>query len=314
MTLTMTVERPEDDIALESELAALVAQYELAQRNRIASGAFLRAHGAGSNAFPDIAPTGRAASRALLREIDEQDGKGSGGSGGSGLLLGMLYREESRMEQLLADAMTACVQRHRTWPWLLRVKGIGPVLSARLLARLRIDRAPTPSSFWKYCGLATEEGERYTCAGCGATMTLSAGRSPRGPHRSPDGHRCNASFQVDRSCAARTAMRHPLRGQRRSFDVDARTICHLVGVSFLRRGGAYRHVYDELRARIPTEHPDWTALHQHRAAMRVMEKLFLAHLWAVWREQLGDTPRPAYEVARRGRAAVARKPWSMVDS
>ena len=262
------------------ELPTLVAHYELAQRNRIASGALLR----------------------------------SAASPGSNATLEELHATELRAERSLARAMAACVEEHPTWPWLESVKGIGPTLSARLLARLRIERAPTPSSFWQYCGLSTVPGDRYRCLDCAATITIAAGRTPPTRHHMQDGRACAAALIHDRAPEVRVAVRYATRGQRRPFDAEARSLCHMIGTSFLRRGTRYRRVYDARRERLEGQKPGWSKMHRHLAAMRVMEKLFLAHLWMVWRGQTGAEVRLPYEVARRGRAGSVISPWEMAGA
>lgn len=47
--------------------------------------------------------------------------------------------------------------------------------------------------------------------------------------------------------------------------------------------GPYRAAYDERRARATEAHPDWTDLHRHRDAGRVMVQKLVRHLWAEWR-------------------------------
>jgi hypothetical protein len=229
----------------------VVSAYELAQRNRIATAAHLR-----------------------TMQAD---------SGSASAPMAELIKVEAETEKAIAKQMARQVQEHPAWPWLERVRGVGPTLSARLLARLRIERAPTPSSFWKFCGLSTVEGTRYICPKCGAALVRVQGTAPPRRHHAPDGEPCGQRLEdAPPQGKVRVAARLPSRGQARSFDVGARTLCHLIGVSFLRRGGRYREVYYARRDRINAQHPDWTKLHAHLAGMRVMEKLFLAHLWTVW--------------------------------
>jgi hypothetical protein len=264
-------------------LTRTVSAYELAQRNRIATAAHLRASMSESE----------SASETMVE----------------------LNRIELQTEKALAKEMARRVVEHPAWPWLERVRGVGPTLSARLLARLRIERAPTPSSFWKFCGLSTVEGSRYTCARCGATVMRVRGTAAPRRHLSPTGGSCDQRLdETPPEGIVRVAARLPSRGQARAFDVGARTLCHIIGVSFLRRGGKYREVYYARRAKFLEQHPDWTPLHSHLAGMRVMEKLFLAHLWSVWAERLGMPERTPYPVRMRGRAGVSISPWEMVDS
>lgn len=48
--------------------------------------------------------------------------------------------------------------------------------------------------------------------------------------------------------------------------------------------GPYRVVYDMRRADTEVAHPDWTKLHSHRDALRIMTKALIADLWSAWRE------------------------------
>ena len=65
----------------------------------------------------------------------------------------------------------------------------------------------------------------------------------------------------------------------------------------LRTNSPYRRVYDEARGYYEQAHPDWTKAHQHAAALRKMIKLWLAHLWEVWRKLEGLPVREPYIVA-----------------
>jgi hypothetical protein len=43
--------------------------------------------------------------------------------------------------------------KHPLWPWLSSIRGIGPILSARLLHRIDGKTFPSPAHLWSYCGL-----------------------------------------------------------------------------------------------------------------------------------------------------------------
>ena len=79
------------------------------------------------------------------------------------------------LSRLLEDAVT----QHPAWPWLMQVRGVGRRLAARLLSRLRIELARSPSAFWAYCALATVQAVEYRCA-CAARPRS---RRPEESHR-----------------------------------------------------------------------------------------------------------------------------------
>ena len=86
----------------------------------------------------------------------------------------------------------------------------------------------------------------------------------------------------------RVAMPRPVRGERWRYNPTAKVVCYLIGLSFVRRGGAYRDIYDARRARVDELHPDWPAGRRYLHAQRVAVKHFLADLWAAWRHAERD--------------------------
>jgi hypothetical protein len=83
-------------------------------------------------------------------------------------------------------------------------------------------------------------------------------------------------------------------GEKAHYSIRLKTTCYLLGTSFLRLGSPYREVYDRAKERYMQARPDWTPLHRHLAAQRVMVKLFLSHLWERWRLLEGLPVRPPY--------------------
>lgn len=57
------------------------------------------------------------------------------------------------LEDEIASAFTDELDLHPAWPWLHKVKGIGPTLGAKLLGLIGdISKAPTVSSLWRFAG------------------------------------------------------------------------------------------------------------------------------------------------------------------
>ena len=182
--------------------------------------------------------------------------------------------------------MQALIGRHPAWSWLRGVRGVGSVLAARLLSRLDLSRAPSPASFWAYCGLGTVAAEALVCERCGARVFVSPGTRVAAAHTPPDARgRCTGTLRP-RGVAedVRVAQGRPRRGERAPYDMEAKTICYLIGVSFVRCGGSYRELYDERKEHLATTHPEWPAKRVHLAAVRATVKRFLADLWVAWHE------------------------------
>jgi len=297
------------------ELRSIAAAFESAQAQRLGTGEQIRAligNRESAGAREQRADGNRhgepARIEALLARIR------AGGTLGPAPALADAYRRQWNEERDLLRVLTERIARHPTWPWLVRVRGLGPSLSARLLARLEIDRAPTPSSFWSYCGLATVAAQLYRCSECGYELSLPAGRNLRSAHRVPGSERpCDGALEAIGEGTRRVAQPRPSRGESAPYDREAKKLCYLIGTSFVRQGDAYRRYYNEQRARLDVSKRDWIPRRRHLTALRMTEKLFLAHLWLVWREQLG-LPVTAPYADSRDDAAPAPRPWAMVDT
>ena len=157
-------------------------------------------------------------------------------------VFGILFADARRDEARAAALLETAVSRHITWPWLSGISGIGPVLAGRLLSRLSIHRAPTPASFWSYCGLATVPGIEYRCPACGLRIAGATGLRETPIHLGPDGRKCQPTIAHPSSgSSVRVAQPRPRRGESRGYDATARHACYLIGGSLVRRGGPTRH-------------------------------------------------------------------------
>ena len=302
-------ERDEGDVAPMQEnrdLRWIATAFESAQAARLRTGDQIRASIESHGDSPR--PGGRGANdvEALLARIR------AGAAPAPLAALGETYRREWNEERDLLRLLSERIARHPSWPWLERVRGIGPSLAARLLARLDIERAPTPSSFWSYCGLATVAADVYRCEECGYELSLPSGRHVRTAHCVPGTSQpCVGSLVTAGEGARRVAQPRPNRGESAAYDREAKKLCYLIGISFVRQGDAYKKYYNEQRARLEIAKPDWIPRRRHLTALRMTEKLFLAHLWLVWREQLGLPVTAPYADARDD-ALPAPRPWAMV--
>ncbi|MFI5257229.1 MAG: transposase [Gemmatimonadales bacterium] len=236
-----------------------------------------------------------------LKEIREH-------GGGPIPLLGSLYASAWRQEREMMKEMEKLIASHPAWDWLSGVKGVGPTLAARLLTRLDITRARSPAGFWAYCGLSTVPAELFVCPECGA-QTMAEGHTRfKAGHPGPDGARCSGSYIASGAApGVRVAQPRPRHGERSRYDMEAKRICYLVGVSFVRCGGPYREHYDERRRHLQAMHPAWAPKRIHMAAMRATVKRFLVHLWTAWNElatawpaaEQGDEPPSARQAVMR---------------
>ena len=252
--------------------------YDQAQRARVESGERIRAILQGRDASHAV-PVPPTDPNAVLLQIRK------GETDGPVPLLGWTYRHHWAEEQKLRGAMQEALAHHPAWPWLSSVRGIGPTLAAKLLGRLDISRAPAPSSFWAYCGLATVPAVEYHCDACGLRMSFEPGARVTGRHKVDGrGRECtgalNPSLGPDDGVRMAQSLR---RGERARYDTTAKKTCYLIGVSLVRAGGTYARDYRAERARLEEERPGWPKGRIHMSALRRIEKALLAELWTAWR-------------------------------
>jgi hypothetical protein len=279
---------PRDDTYSVAELRLLYQLFEEAQRSRIAHGERLRAIFQGRSLSAGDAEAGDP--DALIKAVSR------GESVGAPRVLEHAYVRAVRDEAEAAAALAEIIESHAVWPWLSGIKGIGTLLAARLLSRLNITRAATPSAFWAYCGLGTNPGAAYRCAECGLELAFPLGYQKPAVHNTGSELRqCSGALErVADAGEIRVAPRRSSLGGRAGYDAHARKSCYLIGVSMLRCRSDYRSFYDQERARLATFRPGWAPKRCHLSALRRMEKTFLRDLWVAWRRAAGLTVLAPY--------------------
>ena len=277
MAISLEHYSAQSPISSGSELRLLYRLFEDAQRARIAHGERLRAFLQG-RLFAGSGETSRDV-EALLTQIQR------GNSVGAPVLLERAFARAADEEEMLAAELRDAVEGHAAWNWLEQQRGIGHLLAARLLSRLDVRRASTPSSFWAYCGLATVPGSTYRCAKCGLEVGYPTGYRVNATHQSRAGSReCKGELLlVADQRSTRVAPRRTVAGGRTTYDAQARKSCYLIGVSLLRTRSDYRSHYDAERERLGELRSGWTPKRCHLSALRKMEKAFLRDLWLAWR-------------------------------
>lgn len=222
--------------------------------------------------------------------------------------LGRSYHRSYEQERDAFKEMIVSVEHHPAWPWMLEVKGIGPTLACKLLARLDLNLAKNASSFWSYCGLGTVPGEQYTCSDCGLIKVFPAGYEVTGKHI---GCKSLMLMSADASDGVRAAQPKARKGQKRSYDAYAKKVCYLISMSFLKARGEYADFYNAEREKVERDHPNWNKGARYYKALRKTQKLFLSHLYEVWCEATGKEYVEAYALKILNHDGKI-SPWDMV--
>ena len=83
-------------------------------------------------------------------QIRQQIGEPSG-------LLAWVNDQTDTIERTIKNALGTFAAEYRVGKWLQSICGIGPVISAGLLAELDIRKAPSAGHFWSFAGLTNRE-------------------------------------------------------------------------------------------------------------------------------------------------------------
>lgn len=198
-------------------------------------------------------------------------------------VISWLNAQSDTIEGQIKRALGKYAEASATGQWLLNQYGIGPVISAGLLAHIDIHKAPTVGHIWRFAGLDPtlkweKGGKRPWNAGL-KTLCWKIGESfvkVKGKEEGVYGH-----IYVER---------RKLEGEkneRMEFAEQAAAVLKA------RPSHAQKKTYAEGKL------PDG---HLHARAKRYAVKLFLSHLHEVWRKNEGlEVPLP-YPIAQLGHA------------
>lgn len=102
-----------------------------------------------------------------------------------------------------------------------------------------------------------------------------------------------------------------VKGQKLEYNAKLKRSCYLVEESFMRSSSPYRRIYDEAKEQYLRTRPDWTPKHIDMACKRKMVKVFLSHMWLVWRHVRGLPIGTPYAQGVLGHEHI-HQPWDFV--
>jgi len=104
------------------------------------------------------------------------------------------------------------------------------------------------------------------------------------------------------------------RGAKASWNHKLKTVFWKIGRQLIMAKGSYYRYYLKFRKYYDEREDlkDESDLHKHMMAMRRMIKLFISHLWAVWRELEGLPVTEPYPIAILGHKTYI-SPWDMTE-
>ena len=196
--------------------------------------------------------------------------------------------QSNLLENQIKGALEKYTTAHPVGAWMKSIKGIGPVLSAGLLAHIDIAKAPTVGHIWRFAGLdpsnTWNKGEKRPWNATLKTVCWKIGESfvkvSTGENPSPYGlvYRERKEFEVAKNEAGDYA------GQAAKALATKRFV----------KGTPTKAIYES--GKLPPSHIQ-------ARCQRYATKLFLAHLHHVWWEtSFGEPPVKPYVITHLGHA------------
>lgn len=205
-------------------------------------------------------------------------------------ILSWYMTQSETLENQVRRALASYAEGHPVGRWALSVRGIGPVITAGLLAHIDIKRCSTVGHLWRYAGLdPTSEwkaGEKRPWNASLRTLCWKIGES----FVKTKGHE--------------EAFYGAIYEQRKAYEQAK------------NEAGEYADKAAEIVKRVPRHKQAATYKsgklpdgHIHSRAKRYAVKLFLAHLHEVWyKHEFGVAPPLPYPIAHLGHAHKIEAP------
>jgi len=172
--------------------------------------------------------------------------------------------------------------------FLKDIKGVGPAMAGVIIGEIDIHQCKYASSLWKYCGLDVAEDGK--------------GRSRKKEH-------LREYEYADKEGEIQTKMGI-------TFNPFLKTkLIGVLGSAFLRAGESkYSNVYYDYKSRLENHknHIEKSKGHRHNMATRYMVKIFLADLYAEWRNLEGLDVAVPYSEAKLGMKKHTERPIKLV--
>lgn len=218
-------------------------------------------------------------------------------------------------EERIAKEFEQALAGHPAWPWLERVRGVSSVLGAQLLGLLdKIEYGLCP----EHGNARVPRGSDDPCETCW---------TPTGRVGIACFDTVSKLWAFSGYAVVNGKRQRPEEGKIRPYSVTIKTVCYKIATSMLRAGqGPYEAKYRQARARLDAtrtpacpQHKKpshscadcWPPSRLHATGLRVMIKLFLAHLWETWRAAEGLPLRRSYVHEKLGHPTTT-DPWDFV--
>lgn len=209
------------------------------------------------------------------------------------LVLSWLSDQNASLEAQIKRALEKYVDTHPVGEWLVSIFGIGPVISAGLIAHIDINMAPTAGHIWRFAGLdPTSKWEKKTKRPWNAQLKVICWKAGESFVKFHNDDRCFYGHLWKSQKEIYTARNEAGDYTQRSAEI-------LVAKNFKKSTDAYK-------AYITGKFPP---AHIHAMARRYAVKIFLSHLHGeMYRRILNQEPPKPFAIEHLGHAHMINPP------
>lgn len=210
------------------------------------------------------------------------------------LVIGYVEKQSRVLEGQIRAALDRFGSKHRYGPWPRSVVGIGPVITAGLIAHTHMEHLTTAGHFWSFAGVNPDavwkKGEIRPWNADLKVVQWKAGQSFMKIQNHPE----DVYGKIYRSYKDKYIARNEAGGMKANAEQA------LAKRNYKKTTIAYQHY---IVGKLPPAHIDAMA---RRAAV----KIFLAHYWEMcWRiDHPSQEPPNPYPVVHLGHAHIIRPP------
>lgn len=209
------------------------------------------------------------------------------------LVLSWLAEQNRSLEGQIKRALEKYVNAHKVGSWMTSIHGIGPVISAGLLAHIDITKAPTVGHIWAFAGLdPTKKWEKKTKRPWNAQLKVLCWKAGESFVKFHNADECfyGKVWKTQKEIYV---------ARNEAGDYTERSAQILAEKNFNKSTDAYA-------AYITGKFPP---AHIHAMARRYAVKLFLSHLHGeMYRRIIGTEPPLPYPIAHLGHAHFIAPP------
>lgn len=248
-----------------------------------------------------------------------------------------LENAESNLKTLIRER----VKQYRIHLWIVDQKGIKHDMAGQMIGLIGdISKFDNISKLWAYAGMGVIQicknkncGKKYLPVhDRPAYIEKTAGRlksqwDKKVSKGVPPDFKQNASKMLchcEEPQIKNIAQRR-IKGVLLDYNPQLKSLCWRFGKQFIMQGDFYRSLYDKFRAEYEAR-PDLIAeveskagkitrhgaskgtAHINAMAQRKMEKIFLQHLWTIWRKAEGLTVTMPYIIEKGGHTSYIAPP------